>query len=281
MSRQRTSITVTSKNFNVGRLEISKDPYAPPRGGKLVNMKYRDSDKLYDIFRFQLPEMSIGNLWENKDAQTGELASFTVALNFHTLRASEMSSETSSTTTTGDETQLKSAQRETVEAFSKIDEKIINHAADNSFFMDKGKPLTAEKVEGKYSQIVHWPSDEKYSLSIRAKINVRDTDISGSRNFEISDENGRDITFYKIDQTTGETIYIGDSTRYQQIEGEPVLNIDILRVRGLRVLRSVIESNNIWIQTGLSCSWKIIRLQVENVNSNTSARDAWAMDESN
>lgn len=274
-TRQRTAITVSTNSFDVSRLEISKEPYAPPRGGKLVNMRYRDTDKLNDIFRFQLPEVTIGNVWENRDPQTNELASFTIALNLHTLRAADVDESADRS----NDTPLKAAQRSLVESFADIDQKIIQHAAENAFFTEKGKPLPAEKVEGKYTSIVHWPNEDKYTLSIRAKINVRDTELSRTRNFYIMDQEGRDITYYKLNPENDSKVYLYDE-QFNQIEGEPIVNMDILRIRGLRVLRSVIESNNIWIQTGLSCSWKIIRLQVENVGDNANSRDAWASDES-
>jgi hypothetical protein len=57
-----------------------------------------------------------------------------------------------------------------------------------------------------------------------------------------------------------------------------VFNIDALRGRN-RVLRAVLESNNAWIQQSISCSWKLINVQVEVGSSAGYASSAWATED--
>ncbi len=261
---KRTAITVGFKQLNSDNLRVADEPFSLEKGGKLVSIRYDEGGRVYDILRIQTPELNIGQVWENVDQTTGQLASYTISLNLDRLHPNDVSESTDSSTFDG----VKRDQVEFYEKLDAIDEATVSQATARGWFKEKGKPLEREKVEGKFSPTVHWPSDEKYNLSIRVKVNTRDTDFS-VRKIGIYDQHNNDISYYKTDPVSNNRVYIYE-TRFGEIDDAPVFNVDILKTRKTRVIRSIIESNNAWIQTGLSCSWKLFRIQVETDESDSS-----------
>lgn len=273
MSRYTPSVvTVSYKTFDPANLVVGDEPYALEKGGKLVNLKYTHEGRTYDKLRIQTPAMAVGNVFNNVDDKTGQLVSFTVALNLNHLFTDDAQQVMDPPAAGASPALLeKYAQRVFIEKLDSIDQATIDKAATNGWFKEKGgKPMEREKVEGKFSSTVHWPTDPKYTLGIRVKITLRD---AMENKVVISDQHGRDVTFYKVDPETNAWVYKYDDA-YASTPAEPVFNIDAVRGRNTRVMRSIIESNNAWIQTGLSCSWKLVRIQVE-VPDQTADAAAW------
>lgn len=262
---KRAAITVGYKQLNADSLRVAEEPYSLEKGGKLVSIRYDERGRVYDILRIQTPELNIGQVWENMDQTTQQLASYTISLNLDRLHPEDVGDSVTSASYDG----VKREQFEFYEKLDMIDEATVSQATARGWFKEKGKPLEREKVEGKFSPTVHWPSDSKYTLSIRVKINTRDTDFA-VRKIGIYDQNNNDISYYKVDPVSNKPVYFYE-TRFGEIDSLPVFNIDVLKTRKTRVIRSIIESNNAWIQTGLSCSWKLYRIQVETDDLNESA----------
>ncbi len=273
--RAQTVVTVSYKTFDPAQLVIADEPYALEKGGKLVSIRYNQDSRTYDKLRIQTPAMTIGNVWDNTDPQTGQLVSFTLALNLHHLFTDDAQTVMENPGPDADIGTLeKFAQRTFIEKLDAIDQATIDRATEKGWFKEKGKPLEREKVEGKFSSTVHWPQDSKYTLGIRVKINLRD---ATEGKIVICDQEGRDVTFYKVNPETNAWVYKHDPA-YASTTAEPVFNIDAVRGRNTRVIRSIIESNNAWIQTGLSCSWKLVRIQVE-VPDMSAAAASWVDDD--
>lgn len=269
--RAQTVVTVSYKTFDPANLVIADEPYALEKGGKLVSLRYNQEGRTFDKLRIQTPAMTIGNVWDNMDDKTGQLTSYTVALNLHHLFTDDAQTVMEPPGPDADVATLeKYAQRTFIEKLDSIDQATIDKATEKGWFKEKGRALDREKVEGKFSSTVHWPQDPKYTLGIRVKVNVRDTTEG---RIVICDQDSRDVTFYKVNPETNEWVFKHDAA-YASTPGEPVFNIDALRGRGVRVLRAIIESNNAWVQTGLSCSWKLVRIQVE-VPDVSAAAAAW------
>lgn len=278
---KRSSITVSYDNFDANKLVLADEPYALEKGGKLVSMRYQESGKLFDILRIQTPELTIGNVWDNIDQQSGQLSSYTIALNLDCLHPQDIENGIEDIPDMcEDELLIRRYQQSLfVETLDSIDKATVDKATTRGWFKEKGKPLEREKVEGKFSNTVHWPSDPKYTLGIRVKVNVKDIDFENRKVF-IMDEQGRDVSYYKINPQTNERIYLYDE-RFLTIQDTPVFNIDSLKTRGSRILRSVIESNNAWLQTGLSCSWKLMNVQVETIEDTSYGDRAWVSTNTN
>ena len=271
---KRTSVTVSYDNFNASQLVIADDPYALEKGGKLVSLRYQDSGRLYDILRIQTPELTVGNVWDNMDQQTQQLASHTIALNLDTLHSVDAEAGVQEPSEDADELAIrKYNQFVFTQTLDSIDAAVIDKATTRGWFKEKGKALEREKVEGKFSNTVHWPSEEKYTLGIRVKINVKDYDYATRKVF-IFDQEARDISYYKIDESSNERVYSYDS-RFAALSGTPVFNIDALRSRNSRIQRAILESNNAWVQTGLSVSWKLTNVQVEVLEGTSYGDSAW------
>lgn len=272
---KRTSVTVSYDNINASQLVVADDPYALEKGGKLVSLRYQDSGRVYDILRIQTPELTIGNVWDNVDQQTQQLASHTIALNLDTLHAADAEAGVQEPGEDADELAIRKYNQFTfVQTLDSIDNAVIDKASIRGWFKEKGKALEREKVEGKFSNTVHWPSEEKYTLGIRVKVNVRDYDYA-TRKIFIFDQEGRDISYFKIDDATNERVYSHESARFASLSSTPTFNIDALRTRGTRVLRAILESNNAWVQTGLSVSWKLTNIQIEVLEGTSYGSDAW------
>lgn len=271
-SRQRSAITVTASRFNPEGIVVAPKLFEPKAGGKMLSISYQHEGTVYDIPRIQTSSMRIGQVWDNMDQAKTEIVSYTVALNFDHIRSSDM--ETAADYST--EPAEKVAQRRLIDVFEAFDTKVIKQIATQGFLKAKGKNLTEEEVEGKFTQTVHWPSDPQYTLGVRCKVNCRDVEY-GARKVYICDQDGRDISYWKLDPATNNRVYSHDPL-FASIEGEPVFNIDALRGRN-RVLRAVLESNNAWIQQSISCSWKLINVQVEVGASAGYAHSAWAAED--
>ena len=273
---KRSSITVSYDNFDSSKLVLADEPYALEKGGKLASIRYQECGKLFDILRIQTPELTIGNVWDNIDDKTGQLSSYTIALNLDCLHPQDMENGIEDIPEgCEDELLIRRYQQSVfVETLESIDNVTIEKASTRGWFKEKGKPLERTGVQAKFSNTVHWPSDAKYTLGIRVKINVKDVTFENRKVF-ICDEQERDVSYYKIDQQTNERVYIHDE-RFNTVNSDtPIFNIDSLKTRGARILRSVIESNNAWIQNGLSCSWKLMNVQVETVEDTSYGQNAW------
>jgi hypothetical protein len=258
--RTQTVVTVSYKSFNPANLLIADEPFALEKGGKLVNIKYIQDSRTYDKLRIQTPALTVGNVWDNTDDKTGQLASYTVALNLNHLFTDDAQAVLETPKPGADIGTLeKFAQRTFIEKLDAIDQATIDKAATNGWFKEKGKALDREKVEAKFTSTVHWPTDPKYSLGIRVKVTLRDIQ---DNKIAIVDQQNRDITFYKLDPLSNKMVFKYD-VRYADIASEPMFNIESLRNRGTTVMRAIIESNNAWVQMGLSCSWKLVRVQVD------------------
>lgn len=274
---KRTSVTVSYDNVIPSQLVVADDPYALEKGGKLVSLRYQDSGRIYDILRIQTPELTIGNVWDNMDQQTQQLASHTIALNLDTLHAADAEAGVQEPDESADDYDAairKYNQFTFVQTLDAIDNAVIDKASARGWFKEKGKALEREKVEGKFSNTVHWPSEEKYTLGIRVKVNVRDYDYATRKVF-IFDQDGRDISYFKLDEATNERVYSYDNARFNSLQSSPVFNIDSLRTRNTRILRAILESNNAWVQTGLSVSWKLTNIQIETMEGTSYGNDAW------
>ncbi len=273
-SRQRSAVTFTPSRFNAGNIVVADKLFEPKAGGKMLSIRYEQDGTVYDIPRVQTPGMRIGQVWDNADPTKTYTASYTVALNFDQLRAADMENTTFDPAT---EPAAKAAQRRLVDVFEAFDTKVIKQIASQGFIKGKGgKAMTEEDVEGKFIQTVHWPDNPEYTLGIRAKINCKDTEYSARKVF-ICDQDNRDISYWKMDPATSARVYKYETT-FDSIEGEPVFNIDALRGRN-RVIRAVLESNNAWIQQSISCSWKLINVQVEVGASAAYAQSAWVAED--
>ncbi len=272
---KRTSVTVSYDNFKASQLVVAEEPYALEKGGKIVSLRYQDSGRTYDILRLQTPELTIGNVWDNMDQQTQQLASHTIALNLDTLHAADAEAGVEEPPEDADEAAFRKYDQFTfVQTLDAIDNAVVDKAVAKSWFKEKGKALDRAGVSGKFSNTCHWPNEEKYTLGIRVKINVRDYDYSTRKVF-IFDQEERDISYYKLDEATNERVYSYDTARFNGLSTPAVFNIDALRTRNTRILRAIIESNNAWVQTGLSVSWKLTNVQVEVNEGTTYGNDAW------
>lgn len=272
-SRQRSAITFTPSRFHADKIIVADKLFEPKAGGKMLSIRYEQDGTVYDIPRVQTPSMRIGQVWDNADPTKTYTASYTVALNFDQLRSADMEATVDPTT----EPASKVAQRRLVDVFEAFDTKVIKQIASQGFIKGKGgKAMTEEDVEGKFIQTVHWPDNPEYTLGIRAKINCKDTEYSARKVF-ICDQENRDISYWKMDPATSARVYKYEAA-FESIEGEPVFNIDALRGRN-RVIRAVLESNNAWIQQSISCSWKLINVQVEVGASAAYAQSAWVADD--
>lgn len=270
--RQRTAITVTTKSFRPEGLRIADRFFEPKAGGKMLSMKYERDGQLYDTFRLQTPEVTIGQVWDNQNQAKTELTGWTLAVNCSRLRPADMENEYDPAT----EDAVKTGQRALVDVLEAIDSKVIDQLASQGMLKGKGgKNLTKEEIETKFTQTVHWPTNPEYTLGIRGKINCRDVTWE-ERKVYICDQEGRDISYWKLNGDNVRT-YSYDAT-FASLPGEPVFNIDALRGRS-RVLRAVLESNNAWIQQSYSCSWKIINIQVEVGEAMSHGRGAWATED--
>lgn len=256
-SRQRSAITFTASRFNRDGIVVADKLFEPKAGGKMLSIRYQQDGTVYDIPRVQTPGMTIGQVWDNADPTKTYTASYTVALNFDQLRSSDMEAEFDAST----ESSAKSAQRRLVDVFEAFDTKVIKQISAQGFLKGKGgKAMSEEDIEGKFIQTVHWPDKPEYTLGIRAKINTRDTDFAARKVF-VCDQDSRNISYWKLDPSTNARVYQHEPA-FESLDGEPVFNIDALRGRN-RVIRAVLESNNAWIQQSISCSWKLINVQVE------------------
>lgn len=270
--RQRTAITVTTKSFRPEGLVVADRLFEPKAGGKMLSLKYNRDGQTYDTLRLQTPEVTIGQVWDNQNQAKTELTGWTLAVNCSRLRPADMENEYDPST----EDAVKTGQRALVDVLEAIDSKVIDQIASQGMLKGKGgKNLTKEEVETKFTQTVHWPSNPDYTLGIRGKINCRDVTWD-ERKVYICDQDGNDISYWKMN-ADNQRVYVHEAT-FASLSGEPVFNIDALRGRS-RVLRAVLESNNAWIQQSISCSWKIINIQVEVGEAMTHGRGAWAADD--
>jgi hypothetical protein len=273
-SRQRSAITFTASRFNSDKIVVADKLFEPKAGGKMLSIRYEQDGTIYDIPRVQTPSMRIGQVWDNADPTKTYTASYTVALNFDQLRSADMENSAFDPAT---EPAPKAAQRRLVDVFEAFDTKVIKQIASQGFIKGKGgKAMTEEDVEGKFIQTVHWPDNPEYTLGIRAKINCKDTEYSARKVF-ICDQDNHDISYWKMDPSTSARVYKYEPA-FESLEGEPVFNIDALRGRN-RVIRAVLESNNAWIQQSISCSWKLINVQVEVGASAAYAQSAWVAED--
>jgi hypothetical protein len=272
---KRTSVTVSYDNFKSSQLVVAEEPYALEKGGKIVSLRYQDSGRTYDILRLQTPELTVGNVWDNMDQVTQQLASHTVALNLDTLHAADAEAGVEEPSEDADEHAFRKYDQFTfVQTLDAIDNAVIDKAVAKSWFKEKGKALDRAGVAGKFSNTCHWPNEEKYTLGIRVKINVRDYEYSTRKVF-IFDQEERDISYYKLDESNNERVYSYDTARFASLSSAPIFNIDALRTRNTRILRAILESNNAWVQTGLSVSWKLTNIQVEVIEGTSYGNDAW------
>jgi hypothetical protein len=270
--RQRTAITVTTKSFRADNLVVADRLFEPKAGGKMLSLKYNRDGQTFDTLRLQTPEVTIGQVWDNQNQAKTELTGWTLAINCSRLRPADMENEYDPST----EDAVKTSQRALVDVLEAIDSKVIDQISSQGMLKGKGgKNLTKEEVETKFTQTVHWPSNPDYTLGIRGKINCRDVTYD-ERKVYICDQEGRDISYWKLNGDNVRTYAYDDA--FASLAGEPVFNIDALRGRS-RVLRAVLESNNAWIQQSISCSWKIINIQVEVGEGMTHGRGAWAADD--
>lgn len=269
MSKQRTAVTVSYRSVNPANLVIAEDPFTTDKGGKLVTVKYRHDGRVYDRLRIQTPELGLGKVFPNVDEKSGLLKSYTVALNLDRILPADVE-----TLPSGEEDEIKAAQRTFIEALDSIDQALIDRATERAWFVGpKGAKLSRESVEGKYTNTVHWPKpDTKYTLGVRFKIDMNDV---AEKCMGIVDQHGRDITFFKLDPDTGARVYTYDE-RFTGLATEAVFNIDALAMRA-RVQRMIVECNNAWIQANLSCPYKIVRMQVETADESFSSVD-WVDD---
>lgn len=272
MSRIRTGITLTTTSFAPTGIRVADKIFEPQAGGKMLGIKYNHNGETFDIPRIQTSQLTVGNVWDNLDATKTNVVSYTVALNMDRLYASDMESDVPA-----DEEVTKSKQRKLVGVLESFDREVIDKITEIGALKVKGKNLTAEEVESKFNQTVHWPDDAKYSLGIRTKINVADTLYSGARKIFICDQNDRDITYWKMGDDN-QRVYAYEST-FASMAGEPQFNIDALRNRGTVIQRAVLESNNAWIQQSISVSWKLINIKVDVAPSISYGSGAWASDE--
>jgi hypothetical protein len=271
-SRPRSAITLTASRFNPEGIVVADKLFEPKAGGKMLSIRYQHEGSVYDIPRIQTSSMRIGQVWDNMNQAKTDMVSYTVAMNFDQLRSTDMEVAADLSTEPAD----KVAQRRLVDVFESFDTKVIKQIAAQGFLKAKGKNLSEEDVEGKFIQTVHWPSDPQYTLGIRCKINCKDVEYDVRKVF-ICDQDGRDISYWKIDPATNNRVYAHEGT-FAALDGTPVFNIDALRGRN-RVLRAVLESNNAWIQQSISCSWKLINIQVEVGSGAGYAQSAWASDD--
>lgn len=276
---KRTVTTVLYKQFNAENLVVADEPYATPKGGKMISLKYKDKTRLNDILRLQTPSLTLGTVWDNMDPSTKEQFSYTVALNLDQLRPGDVDNVTEEPSeSASDSEKLAYAQYLFMKKIDSVDDAVIDKATQRGWFKEKSKNLERDIVKGKMQSTIKWPSESKYTLSMRAKIKISDTDFSVRKIF-ICDQEGRDVTYYKHDPETAQSVYIYNPA-FATLENEPIFNIEALRTPGTRVKRAVLESNSAWqVSTGLCCSWGITNLQIEVTSSDVYGQNAWAADE--